>query len=380
MRPTIIFALLLATAAVNLSAQEPYKEMLADELVFTGTESLETDPAEPIVIGLFSPDDDNHPVGRALTRGAELAVAEANASGGIGGRPIRLVRRWADDPWGAGSKMVIRLVFEDRAIALIGGPDGASTHVAQQVATKAHLPLIAPVSSDPSLTHTRVPWIFRLPPDDIAQARVLIEEGIAPHGLGRIGLVTGTDHDSRTAATELVAALEHSGRPPVFHLEIDPDDADLEAVARRASSFNPDGLILRLPPSGTRRIAAALADAGLAVPLFIPWIPGLDIEQFPLPGDGPVISIAPFATPERCGPYLKLVRAHIRRWGEKPSPATVYGYDAVNLVVAAARGGSDGRSDLRKAIAGTSLTGASGAIDWDTGGGSQAATPVLSTR
>jgi len=165
-------------------ADEPYKRMLDDPLTFTGTETLDSATTEAEYrIGVFAPDGDDHPVGRDLVRGVRLAVEQANVSGGVNGKPLRIVRRWAEDPWGAGSKEVIRMVFDDRVWALIGGPDGETTHVAQQVATKAHLPLIAPVSSDPSLTHTRVPWIFRLPPDDAAQAEALVKEGLAPRSL-----------------------------------------------------------------------------------------------------------------------------------------------------------------------------------------------------
>lgn len=157
----VVGALLLTVVS---GADEPYKKMLDDPMTFTGTETLDgAENENEYRIGIFAPDDDDHPVGRDLVRGVSLAVEQANAAGGVNGKPLRLVRRWADDPWGAGSKEVIRMVFEDRVWALIGGPDGGTTHVAQQVATKAHLPLVAPVSSDPSLTHTRVPWIFRLP-------------------------------------------------------------------------------------------------------------------------------------------------------------------------------------------------------------------------
>ena len=94
-----------------------------------------------------------------------------------------------------------RLAFEDRVHAVIGSSDSASTHVAQQVATKALLPVVSPISSDPTLTHVRVPWIFRLAPDDASQARVLVDSGIVGRGFGRIGLVTSTDHSSRMAAS-----------------------------------------------------------------------------------------------------------------------------------------------------------------------------------
>jgi len=376
-------ALLFVAVALAASAREPYKEMLAEEQVFTGTETLPLDAAntDAIVIGLFAPDGENHPVGRALTRGATLAIEEANAAEGHSDRrPIRLVRRWADDPWGAGSKEIIKLVFEDNAWALIGGPDGATTHVAQQVATKAHIPLVAPVSSDPSLTHTRVPWIFRLPPDDAVQAALLVKEGIAPLGIERVGLVSSTDHDGRTAAAEIVAALESAGLPPAFHLEIAPVTEDLESVARQVATFEVDGLVLRLAPADLRRMAPFLVAEGIEAPIFLPWIPGLDLDGFPLATTGPIRTITPIDLPRSCGPYLKFVRAFVRRYGAKPTPEAVYGYDAAGLLVAAARSGVTGRVDLRERIAALSgWVGSGGEVDWDTGGGNQAAAPVLST-
>jgi len=376
-RLSAIPALLLIAAAIALPAQEPYKEMLDDELSFTGAETLETDPDAPIIIGLFAPDDEDHPVGRALTRGAELAVAEANAAGGVGGRPIRLVRRWADDPWGAGSKEVIRLVFEDRAWALIGGPDGASTHVAQQVATKAHILLIAPVSSDPSLTHTRVPWIFRLPPDDAAQAEVLVEEAIVPLGIERIGIVTSTDHDGRTAAGEFLTALERTGRPAIFHLEIDAMEAEPEEVATRVASFRPDGLILRLPPKAVRAVAAAVSPKNPNLPIFSPWIPGLDLREFPLEGVRNAYWTAPFASPLSCRPGLKFTRTYIAAYGDRPPPSAAFGHDAAAIIIKAFRSGADHRVDLRDAIADlTDWSGTTGVLEWDTGGGNTA-TPSI---
>ena len=376
--------MLAVTLAITVwaAADEPYKRMLDDPLVFTGTETLpsETGTTGEIVIGLFAPDDDEHPVGRAITRGATLAVDQANAAGGIDGRPIRLVRRWADDPWGAGANEVVRLVFDDHAWALIGGPDGASTHIAQQVATKAHIPLIAPVSSDPSLTHTRVPWIFRLPPDDAAQAELLVTEAVVPRKLKRVGLVTSTGHDGRTVATEMTAALERAGLPPTFHMELAPDAVDPTDLASRIAGFEPDGLIIRVPHAELRHLTDALGIEGLDVPLLLPWIPGLDLRQYPLTYPGPVIAASPFESSRICGKYLKLVRSNIERHGEAPTPAAVYGYDAALIVMEALRAGASGRVELVDRIAkGTPFTAASGTIEWDTGGGNRSATPILVT-
>jgi ABC-type branched-subunit amino acid transport system substrate-binding protein len=348
--------------------------MLDDPLVFTGSETLDGVAAEnEYRIGVFAAADDDHPVGRDLVRGVSLAVEQANATGGIQGKPLRMVRRWAEGPWGAGSKEIIRMVFEDRVWALIGGPDGETTHVAQQIATKAHLPLIAPVSSDPSLTHTRVPWIFRLPPDDVAQAEVMVTEGLVARELDAVGVLASTDHDGRTFAAEIKKAMARAGISPVFELMVDPDLHDPGSLADRVKSFAPDALVMRLRPDAVRRMLAALESVGVDSPVILPWIPGLHLVEFPESFAGPVVRIVPFEPPQQCGPYLKLVRAGVRRHGAKPTAAMVYGFDSANLVIEALRRSTGGRADLQRQLTELSgFWGASGPIRWDNGGGNTA--------
>jgi branched-chain amino acid transport system substrate-binding protein len=372
----LVVGVLLLTVVNN--ADEPYKRMLDDPLTFTGTETLDRAASEhEYRIGVFAPDDDDHPVGRDLVRGVSLAVDQANASGGIDGRPLRLVRRWADDPWGAGSKEVIRMVFDDQVWALIGGPDGGTTHIAQQVATKAHLPLIASVSSDPSLTHTRVPWIFRLPPDDRAQAEELVVEGLGSRDLKRVGVVVSADHDGRIFAEEMKAAMERAKVSQIFEFVVEPDLPDPGSLADRVRSFAPDGVVMRLQPDAVRRLLAALQSVGVRCPVFLPWIPGLRLVEFPPSYEGPVIEIAPFQLRQQCGPYLKLVRSSARRYGSKPTASIVYGFDAANLVIEALRRHAGGRVDLQHQLTELSgFWGASGTIRWDNGGGNTAK-PVI---
>jgi branched-chain amino acid transport system substrate-binding protein len=372
-----------AFAPPPAAADGPYKTMLDEPMVFTGTESVPvgTVDSSEIRIGLFAPDGDEHPVGRDLVRGVSLAVEHANAAGGIDGRPLRVIRRWADDPWGAGSSEVIRLVFEDRVLVVIGGPDGASTHVAQQVATKAHLPLIAPVTGDPSLTHTRVPWIFRLPPDDRMQAELLVLEGMVPRGVRRAALVTSDDHDGRSAGRELADAMARAGRPPAFELAVDPQLVEPWALASRLAEMAPDAVVLRLPGQAVRSALAAMGEEGLTCPVFLPWLPGLDLDAHPPQYGGPIVEVQPFAGSRTRGPQLIFARAAIQRYGEPPSPAMTYGFDAANLVIDALRLGGGGRGELRGRLAELSGTeGASGTIRWDNGGGNTAEPVVTVVR
>ena len=58
----------------------------------------------------------------------------------------------------------------DSVWAILGGIDGPSTHIAEQVTTKAWLPLLCAVSSDRTANAAVVPWMFSLLPGDHLQA------------------------------------------------------------------------------------------------------------------------------------------------------------------------------------------------------------------
>ncbi len=357
----------------------PYKRMMEDDLRFDGHKGAPASPdsLEEIRIGVFCPDESADPATRDLLHGARLAVELANRERKA--PPFRLIRRWADQPWAAGSSEMIRLVYQDRAWAVIGHL-GAASHIAEQIAVKARFPVVTPLSTDPSLTHARVPWIFRLPPDDRTQARVLVERGILPRGLNRVGLVTSTDPDGRMGSDALLAEMVRGGVSPLFHLPIGVDTPDVRAAARRIRTFNPDGLILRLPRPELLSLLDALEDAGVRVPVFLPWIPGLAMEDLPARHDGEIVAIEPFHPEPGYAPWRRFTHAFTARYGHEPSFAATYAFDATNMILQAIGNRDLTRVDLRDRLAGMSgYPGAAGPVYWDTGGGAHSR-PIIRTH
>lgn len=164
-----------------------------------------------VPIGFFGPADASHPAGGAVFMGVQLAIEEAGAAAG---KPLKLCSRWADDPWRAGASAVVKLAYEDAAVAVIGGIDSASTHLAEQVAAKALFPLLDPVSSDETANGAGVPWIFSYAPGDS-----VLSAALAAELKGRAyTLLAATDHGSRQLARALVKraapAERHDFAPP----------------------------------------------------------------------------------------------------------------------------------------------------------------------
>ena len=57
-----------------------------------------------VKIGWFGPTDPDHPTAGQMWQAATLAIEEANADGGCGGLPVRLVSSWSADPLGHGCR------------------------------------------------------------------------------------------------------------------------------------------------------------------------------------------------------------------------------------------------------------------------------------
>jgi ABC-type branched-subunit amino acid transport system substrate-binding protein len=321
-------------------------------------------------IGLFGPDSG------ATFAGATLAVEELNAAGGFHGTPYRIVTRWSDDPWQGGAKDMVRLVYDDSVWVVLGSVNGDATHIAEQVVTKARVPLIAPSSTDPTLTYIRIPWMFRLPPSDEAHARVLVRDAVAARALRAVGVITTSDHDGRTFAGALHEELYAAERSPVFHFQIPADD--VTAIAGRVRPFEPDALVVRVPSSVLPALLEQLADERIRVPVLVPWIPGMAPEELARRYDGPVIVSWPFRDADR--PSYEAFRDRYRdRFGTAPSPLAAYGYDAVQVIAGALDASGLNRSALRDGIAAMDgFRGATGTIRWDNAGGSLAE-PVLWT-
>jgi branched-chain amino acid transport system substrate-binding protein len=345
---------------------------------FTGWKEYTQNPEliDEIRIGLFLPADSLDKLSLQLMRAAEMAIEEINLSGGYNGIPYRLINRWSFDPWGAGSKEMIKLVYQDSVWAVIGSIDGNATHVAEQIATKAWLPLISPISADPTLTYIRIPWIFRLPPDYKAQAEVIIREGFRYGHRKKIGLITENSHDGRIFVNELKEVMSQNNIFPTFHFEISKSDLDFHSIVQRAISFNPRSIIICLSKENIIKLLSEMEALKQHIDVSIPWIPGLDCTKFAQSYSGNIYCIEPFLRSPN-PTYENFASRYQKNYKSKPLFGAAYIYDAVHILDRALQRSGLNRAKLRDRIGDmNTIQGVTGKITWDNGGGNQTQ-PVL---
>lgn len=313
--------------------------------------------AEPNVafvdIGYFGPAVDAHPVAGDMACAAELALDEANRAGGYRGKPFRLKHAWSDQPWGTGVRDVARLVYDDKVWALIGGIDGPTTHLAEQVAVKARIALLSPVSTDKTVNLVNIPWMFSYAPQDHLNAPVL---AAAVQQTSYVVIAT-TGHDAHLFLVELQKSLAVA---PVLQLEIDPQAADLQSIATETLVHRPEAVVLLGSAQASADLVRALRDADYRGTVYGgPWMGQQHFLQqagesaegviFPLlyvPGD---FDVRFQARCGRCPDYLAACT-----------------YDSfTHLVTAIQRSGLD-RTKLRAALAEPSTwQGIAGTYHWD---------------
>ena len=293
-----------------------------------------------------------------------MAVEEANREGGCKGIPFRLVHAWSANPWGNGAGEIARIAYRDHVWAFLGSIDGATTHILEQIAAKALLTVLSPVSTDGSVNKANVPWIFSCMPPDARYAALLGSAALEAAGGSPLLLISGTDHDSRAAVAEILSFLSHRGTRPLRHLEIRPGGGDVADLGSRIGSPAPAAALVVADALDSARVVVRLREAGFGGSIL--GGPSLGRRAF-VESAGSAAEGALF--PFLCDPAFAstpFARDFSSRQGRGPDCATAQTHDAMRLLVAAVREAGLNRPRIRDAVQALSpWSGGAGAVEWD---------------
>jgi len=315
-----------------------------------------------VLIGYFGPNAGD------MWCAAQMAIEQANKAGGYNGLPFRLTPAWSDSPWTAGAAHVVRMAYVDKVWAIIGGIDGPSTHLAEQVVTKARLTLINPVSSDKSINLANVPWMFSCTPADHILAPVLAKSvATLLHPIKtEFALISATDHDSHLFTVELLKSLIPYQISPANKFEFDPTQKDFNELVNTIISITPNVLVIVAGSQQSAQIVATIREKGFTGPIFGGPSMGRRsfCEEAAKAAEGVIFPLLYCSGP--AGTDDDFESKFTRRFGNKPDYTAAYTYDAVNLLIAAIRQAGLNRARIRDAVRNLSpYKGVTGSINWD---------------
>ncbi len=360
-----LVCLLFLLPTFALQVPEPYHDGRKKELEYPGPgrELKAPEGLSEVRIAYFGPHDPTHPDGGDPWLAASLAIEELNQEGGFRGLPFRLLATWAQSPWGSGVSQLTRLVYSENVWAIIGGIDGPSTHLAEQVVAKARLPLLNPFSTDKSVGYAFVPWLFSLVPGDQLVAPALCDELLKAGPGTPYVLLSATDHDSQLAQREYQKYLSGRGYTPLYHLQFQPGSSQFTEQFARIRGQRFGKLLIVAGARDSAVLIEALRQAGFDQPVF--GSPTLGRTAFRQAGRLAEDTVFPLMCAD--SPALEAFRSSFRlSHGRTPDYAAALTYDSVKLLGAAVRKAGLNRALIRDALRELSgWRGVCGPVEWD---------------
>jgi branched-chain amino acid transport system substrate-binding protein len=175
-------------------------------------------------------------VGIEIKRGAEIAIDEINAKGGVKGRKLILISR--DDEHNP-VKTVAQyreLVEREKVVGILGATNSASMlAVAPIVNDTLKVPVICPATDATEITENeakkqgRDNYLFRVGMYGTGQANFMVDTMVKKFGHKKVGLLTWTGGWGVTGRGELRRRLQEDGLAPVADETFDNNDTDMTA-------------------------------------------------------------------------------------------------------------------------------------------------------
>jgi ABC-type branched-subunit amino acid transport system substrate-binding protein len=304
-------------------------------------------------IGFFGPIEHNPEsvFGLRMLHGAQLAVEEANARGGYGGKPFKLMLHndydnwqakavYGDDRptdptiWGSASNEAVKMVYDDRDWAIFGSISSESTHIILRVALRAEIPIVNSASTDPTIPETYIPWYFTDLQDDRVQSLTLARHIFTELGLKRVALLRVNNRYGRFGVPKFRDAARRLGHPVVIEQKYLPGDTDFTKQLQVIRSSRADAIVLWTDEAQAALILKQLRAAGMKQPVFGAYRT-LGPELLAEAGDAAEGFEAVFPyDPTRNDPtWLDFNRRFEARFSEKPEQFASLAYDAMNALL-----------------------------------------------
>jgi branched-chain amino acid transport system substrate-binding protein len=304
-------------------------------------------------IGFFGPIENSSEsvLGLRMLHGAQLAVDEANAGGGYGGKPFKLMlhndyNNWQakavygdvrpTDPaiWGSASDETVKMAYDEKVWAIFGSISSESTHIALRVALRAELPVVSSANSDPTVPETTIPWYFGTMQDDRQQYQTLARRMYTELGLKRIAVLRASSRYGRFGLGKFLDASRRLGHPVVMEQIFQPGDADYAKQLRVIRSSRADGILLVGDELEAAAILKQMRAAGMQQRAFGAYRT-LGDTMLKNAGDAAegFEAVYPY-NPTRNDPrWLDFNRRYEDRFHEKPEQFASMAYDTMNMLL-----------------------------------------------
>jgi len=304
----------------------------------------------PIVLGAVVPlTGSSAAIGPYMQNGAQLAINDINAAGGVLGRQLKLdVQDEACDAKSAVTSA--NKLISDKVVASVGGYCSGATLPTLPIFNGAGVPMVIPAANSDDLVNQKLPLVFMINGTGTQQAAAAMKF-LTKEGAKKVALMDDSTSYS-TNITKNVGGLmakDSSGPQQAIHESVTAGESDYSANVTAVINASPDfvywtgyyqegGLIIKQLRQAGYKGKIMVADGSVDAKLI--EIAGQDNAQ----GVFATMTQTPETIPDGAAWIAKYKAA----FNAVPGPYSTQSYDAVRVV---AQGIKDATSTDGKAIA-----------------------------
>ncbi len=351
---------------------EPYQEYYTNLIEYYGAARDRPTPkaaeVEDVRIGFLGPLE-NHPdepLGRMMLDGATLAVEEANAGGGYGGKPFRLMVHNDQATWGASSNEVVKMAYAEKVWAILGSIGSDSTHIALRVSLRSETPIVNCALTDPTIPETGVPWYLTTIQDDRVQSYTLARRIYTDLGLRRVALLRVDDRYGKFGVAKFKDAARRLGHPVVNEQRYAAGDEDFRRQLQLIEQSNAAAIVIWGDAPKAALILKQMRELGMRQRVFGSYrVYGEPLLRAGAAAEG-VEAVFPYDPTHADAAWLAFNRRFEKRFGARPDAFASLSFDTMNLLLRSICRAGLNRGRIRDALTATeSYNGVTGAMAFD---------------
>ena len=367
----------------------PYYEYYQDLIEYNGAAREIPDPdlkdLSEVRIGFLAPlyDHPDQVLGNRMLNGAKMAIDEANANGGYGGKPFRVVTHNDYDNWqissaangaskdsaiwGSASNDAVRMIYDDKVWAMFGSISSESTHIALRLTLKAETPLINSASTDPTIPETIIPWYHTNLQDDRVQGYTLARHIYTELGLKRVALLRVNDRYGRFGVLKFKDASRRLGHPVVIEQKFMPGDTDFRRQLQVIQDSRADAIVLWTDIAPAAMILQQMQELGMKQQVFGSHRTiGDELIKLAGPTAEGFEAVYPYDPNRNEALWVEFVARYESRYHEKPDHFAALAYDEMRILLDAICRAGLNKGRIRDALTGlTNYKGVTGAMVFD---------------
>ena len=351
----------------------PYDQFYEKQVEYNGAARDAVTPkakdVDEVRIGFLGPIE-NHPdqaLGTLMLNGAQLAIEEANARGGYGGTPFKLMVHNDAAFWGAASNEIVKMAYDDKVWAMLGSISADTTHIGLRVSLKTEVPIVNSASTDPTIPETIIPWYLGTLQDDRVQGYTLARRIYTDLGLTRVALLRVNDRYGRFGVLKFRDAARRLGHPVTIEQKYLPGSTDFRRSLGIIADSNAEAIVIWGDQAPAAAILKQMRELGMKQRVFGSF---RTIGPTLLDAAGPAAdgmeAVFPY-DPDRNDPVWTAFRARFaKRFDRQPEVFASLAFDTMNILLDAVCRAGLNRGKIRDALAGLeSYKGVTGEMTFD---------------